>query len=110
MDYYSMTDSAITAEIGMRLKSLRLRKNLTQQQLSSAVLVSLNSIKSLEGGKGKLSTLIAVLRELDALNTLDSFIPEPGISPIQLARQQGKQRQRASGTRMQKSPEEDGEW
>ncbi len=108
MDFYSMTDKAIEVELGARIKSLRLRKNLTQQQLSDAVTLSMNSIKSLEAGRAKLSTLIAVLRELGALDSLDSFIPEISISPVQLAKQQGKQRQRASGTRNSKP--EHNEW
>jgi len=110
MDFYSMSDKALETELGARIKSLRLRKNLTQQQLSDAVALSLNSIKSLEAGKAKLSTLIAVLRELGALDSLDSFIPAITISPIQLARQQGKQRQRASGTRTRDSSPEHDKW
>ena len=110
MNYYSMADAAITAELGARIKSLRLRKNLTQQQLSAAVVVSPNSIKSLEAGKGKLSTLVAVLRELGALDALDNFIPEATISPLQLAKRQGKQRQRATGARAKTDPVEDSEW
>jgi len=106
MDYYSMTDKAIEAELGQRFRSLRLRKNHTQQQLADAVTLSLNSIKALEAGRGKLSTVIAVLRELGALDHLNSFIPEIAISPMQLATQQRKmrQRQRASGMRG-KSPQ-----
>ncbi len=100
MDFYSMTDKAIGIEIGNRTRSLRLRRNLTQQQVADKAVLSLNTIKSLESGKGKLLTLIAVLRELGTLDTLDNFIPEPAISPIQLARQQGKKRQRASGKRL----------
>ena len=105
MDFYGMTDSRIAAELGQRIRSLRLRNNVTQQQLAEATSLSLNSIKSLEAGKAKLSTVIAVLRELEALHQLDSFIPEPGISPLQLARMQGRKRQRASGRRL--SPKEE---
>ena len=110
MDFYAMADKGITAEIGRRIKSLRLRKNLTQQQLSKATALSLNSIKSLESGKGKIDTLIAVLRELGALDALFNFIPENQVSPLQLARRQGKKRQRASGSRGRSSPDEDNEW
>jgi putative transcriptional regulator len=99
MDFYSMTDKGVGAEIGGRIRSLRLRRNLTQQQVADAAALSLNAIKSLESGKGKLLTLIAVLRELGALDGLEAFIPEPAISPLQLVRQQGKKRQRASGHR-----------
>lgn len=110
MDFYAMTDKGIAAEIGSRIKSLRLRKNLTQQQLSEATALSLNSIKSLELGKGKIYTLIAVLRELGALDALNMFIPESLVSPLQLAKDQGKKRQRASGTRGKDSSGEDHEW
>lgn len=108
MDYYSMTDKAIVEEIGGRLRTLRLRRNLTQQQVAEAALLSLNTIKALETGKGKLSALIAVLRELGALDGLDNFLPEPPISPLQLAKLQGKQRRRASGRRV--SSTEKSEW
>lgn len=110
MDFYSMTDKAIGLEIGSRLKALRLRKNLTQQQVADAATVSLNVIKALEGGKGKISSLIAVLRELGALDGLDQFISEPEVSPLQLAKQRGQKRQRASGSRGDKGPGETSEW
>jgi len=99
MDYYSMTDRGIAKEMGSRIKSMRLRRNLTQSQVAKAAVLSLNTIKSIESGRGKLSMIIAVLRELRMLEALDSFIPETSISPLQLARQQGKKRQRASGRR-----------
>ncbi len=96
MDFYILSDSAILTELGDRLRALRLRKNITQQELAEKAMLSLNSIKSLELGKGKISTLIAVLRELRALDTLDSFIPDLKISPVQLAKLQGRKRLRAS--------------
>ncbi len=105
-----MTDKAIGAEIGVRIKALRLRRNYTQQHLADAAAVSLNVIKGLEAGRGKLSSLIAVLRELEALDGLEQFIPIPEISPLQLARQQGKRRQRASGSRGKKETMETSEW
>ncbi|MDH5180140.1 MAG: helix-turn-helix domain-containing protein [Gammaproteobacteria bacterium] len=99
MDFYSLSDKRIAAELGERLRSLRLRRDLTQQQLAEATTLSLNVIKALEMGRGKLTSLIAVLRELGCLDDLDSFIPRQEISPLQLARSQGKPRQRASGKR-----------
>jgi len=99
MNYYSMTDRAIAEELGQRFRTLRLRQNLTQQQLADAAAVSLNVIKSLEAGRAKLSTCIAVLRELGALDALDQFIPPVAVSPLQLAQRQGRPRQRASGSR-----------
>jgi len=110
MDYYSMTDRGIETEVGLRIKSLRLRKNVTQQELSKATALSLNTIKSLESGKGKLINLITVLRELGALDSLDGFIPEVSISPIQLAKQKGIKRRRASGKRIKHGSGEETEW
>jgi len=96
MNYLSMTDNAIAEVVGRRIKKLRLRKNKTQEEVADRTQISLNTVKSLESGKGKLSTLVAVLRELDALDQLDNLIPEPGISPLEIAKLQGRQRQRAS--------------
>ncbi|MFH1999180.1 MAG: helix-turn-helix transcriptional regulator [Planctomycetota bacterium] len=103
-----MTDQAIVAEIGNRIKGFRLRKNLTQQEVAEATALSLNTIKALESGKGKIASLIAVLRELGALDALDSFIPEVSISPLQLARRHGKKRRRASGKRIKDKDPGDG--
>ena len=110
MDFYSLSDKAIEEELGYRIRSLRLRKNLTQKELAEAATVSLNVIKSLEAGRGKLASIIAVLRELGALDQLENFIPEPSISPLQLARMQGKQRERASGNRVKKKARDQSAW
>lgn len=110
MDLYAMTDKAIYTEIGTRVKALRLRRNLTQLQVADAAAVSLNVVKALEAGKGKLSSLVAVLRELEALDGLEQFITEPEVSPLQLAKRQGKKRRRASGRRGKQEPGEISEW
>ncbi len=99
MDYYSLTDKVVLAELGKRFRELRLRKNLTQQQLADRTLLSLSTIKALEAGKAKLSTLVAVLRELGALESIDDLIPDPGISPLQLLEMGGHKRRRATGIR-----------
>jgi transcriptional regulator with XRE-family HTH domain len=110
MDFYSLSDKAIESALGERFKALRLRKNMTQQELADATLLSLNTIKALESGSGKLSTMIAVLRELGALDQLDSFIPEARVSPMQLAKMQGKVRERASGSRSKDKTGDETEW
>ena len=94
-----MTDKAVLAAIGARFRDLRLRKNLTQRELAERTALSVTAIKSLEAGRTRLQTAVAVLRELGQLEELDHFIPPPGISPIQLARLGGKKRERATGSR-----------
>ena len=99
IDYYTTSDSAILDALGERFRDLRLRKNITQEALAEHTLLSVGTIKSLEAGKGKLSTLIAVLRELGALEQLDQFIPPITISPLRMAETNARQparRQRAS--------------
>ena len=103
MEFYPLSDKAIETELGQRFRALRLRRNITQQELAAATRLSLNAIKALESGRGKLATIIAVLRELGALEQLDGFIPAAAISLLQLAKLQGKQRERASGTRVKAS-------
>lgn len=100
MNLYAATDKQIEKDLGNRIKALRLRKNIPQQDLAERTMLSLNTIKALESGRGKLSTLIAVLRELKALDHLNSFIPEVSISPLQLSKLRGKERERASGKRV----------
>ena len=94
-----MTDEAIGIELGSRIKALRLRKDITQQELADATTLSRKAIQSLENGKAKLTTVIAVLRHLGQLDTLGAFIPETQASPIQLAKMKRNQRQRGSGMR-----------
>jgi len=100
MDYYNASDGAILKELGERLRSLRLRKNIPQEELAERILLSVGTIKSLEAGKAKLATLVAVLRELGALDQLNQFIPPVTISPIKMAEANTKsagKRERASG-------------
>jgi len=110
MDFYTLSDKGIEKELGQRIRALRLGRNITQKELAEATTLSLNTIKSIESGRGKLSTLIAIFRELQALDQLDQFIPEISISPIQLAKSQGKVRKRASGERVKDESKDDVQW
>jgi len=109
LDIYEYSDSNIAINIGSFVKNLRLNKNITQKQLSDLTKVSLNSIKSLEKGKGKLIVLVTILRELQALEYLHIFLEQPNISPLQLAKSQGKTRKRAF-KRSKNKNKEDSEW
>ncbi|MBE9549644.1 MAG: helix-turn-helix transcriptional regulator [Proteobacteria bacterium] len=100
IDYYIVSDTTILKELGARLRKLRLRKNITQEDLAERSLLSVGTIKSLEAGNGKLSTLVAILRELSALDQLNQFIPPVNISPLKMADASAKSpnnRERASG-------------
>ncbi len=78
-----MSDTQIEQELGNRLKNHRLDLNLTQEEVAERSGLSRRTISAIENGEGStLGTLIAMLRALNALDTLESFLPDPGISPI----------------------------
>lgn len=102
MDYYPMTDRQIAGVLGQRLKAFRLRQNISQQSLADNTLLSINTIKSAEAGKAKLTTFIALLRELKTLDQIDLLLPEVTMSPLQIAKMLGKKRLKAGGKRVKK--------
>lgn len=102
MSFFAMTDKAIINEIGRRLKSIRLRKNMTQKEVAVATGLSLNAVQTAEKGTSKMMTYVKILRVLNALDSLENFLPEVTISPLELAKLEGKKRKRASGQRMKK--------
>jgi len=97
MSIYGKSDLAILRGIADRLKRRRLDKNLSQQNLAEKAGLNRTTIRDVEQGKPfSVMTLIQILRALNALEELESFLPEPGISPLQLAKLKGKERRRAS--------------
>ena len=97
MNMETLGDKAILRELGSRLQRERLNRNMTQAELALKAGVSPRSLQYLETGRPcTLASLIKILRALGNLAALDAFFPEPGLSPVQLARLKGRERQRAS--------------
>jgi transcriptional regulator with XRE-family HTH domain len=90
-------------EIGVRLRQIRLSRNITQEGLASSANISVGAVKQLEAGRGsKLQTLIQVVRALGLEQWLESLqVPNSAFSPIALLREQQarelNQRKRATG-------------
>lgn len=103
MNYYTMTNSAITAELGQRLEQLRLDRNIPQQTLADEIGITPKSYRQLVAGGGKLENLIAALRALNCLEQLDHFLPKPSPSPLLQLQLQGKKRKRARQLTYKKS-------
>ncbi|WP_340064755.1 helix-turn-helix transcriptional regulator [Ascidiimonas aurantiaca] len=96
--FSKLTDQHILEELSRRVRQRRLNLNITQKQLAKSAGVHLQTIKKFEAGNNiQLLTLIQVLRVLGDLDTLNLFLPDPGISPVQLVKLKGKSRERASG-------------
>ena len=96
----------IAEEFGRRLKRLRLNKSLRQIDVAEHSGLSRKIIINAESGNVTLENLIQILYSLNALDHLNSFLPEPPLSPIQLLKLKGKVRQKASNTTAMKKLEE----
>ncbi len=99
---YSKSPSAIAEMLGDRLKLARLNADLTQKEVADRAGLSRKVVLNAEKGKAQLEAFVAIMMALNLEEQLDLFLPPPMLSPIQLAKLQGKQRQRASGQRKHK--------
>ncbi len=96
MKLFGATDTAIAEDIGARLKNLRLDRNYSQKKLCELTGLSIKAILNAEKGKSNIVTYIKLLRALNCLDHIENFIPEPGISPMQIVKLSSKKRIRAS--------------
>ena len=102
MNWNSLSNSAIIGEVGKRLKDYRIRRKLTQQELADQAGISVFSVTQIERGKAiTLAVFLSVLRVLRLLDNLELFIPEIGISPIELLKLKGKTPKRIRKTKKQ---------
>ena len=100
-----MTDDMIIKAIGEYIRSVRLERNLTQEQLGDRSGVHRTTIRDLELGKrSTLLTLIQVLRSLDQLQSLKNFKVSKELSPLELAKLEINERKRASGSKSDQKP------
>ena len=72
-DVYMLTDGAILGIIGEKLKSVRLKQNITQLSLAEAANVYFSTDKKIE--KGEIRSFDSLLRQLRTLGKLDVFQP-----------------------------------
>ncbi len=97
MDWYEMSNPGVILTIGKRIKEIRLRKNITQEDLAKRAGVGVVSVINIEKGKPvSMSIFIPIIRELNLLENLELLLPSPPISPILMKKMQGKKRKRAS--------------
>lgn len=101
-DIYMLTDVALLTKIGEKLKSIRLRQDITQKSLSIAANVSLSTIKKIEKGEIRsFDSLVRLLRTLGKLDVLQPLVEEDQLSPseyYQLVQStKAHQRKRAAG-------------
>ncbi|NHB89657.1 helix-turn-helix transcriptional regulator [Photorhabdus tasmaniensis] len=109
MGFLEKSASAMAVELGERLKQARLNNDLTQAEIAELVGVTRKTVLNAEKGKVQLEIFVAIMAALNLTEQLELFLPKQNISPIQLAKLQGKKRQRASKNR-KNSEEDTPEW
>ena len=110
MDIYSLTDAALLAMIGQKVKEARLEQNIKQKDVADGSGISVFALSGLENGHNcSMMTLIQVLRTINRLDLLDAFFQEKQISPTAYAKMLDgeKTRERATGV---KNKNTDSEW
>ena len=108
-DWYALSDATIIQEIGKQLKRMRLKNNLTQQELANRSGLFRSTISEIENGRiSTLMSLIQLLRGLNELELLQAFVVKEELSPLLVAEQQAKMRKRASSKSNTNKPES--EW
>ena len=81
------TDGEIMAEIGHRLRAMRKSRKISQSEAAAKSGVSRKTVHLAEHGQNPtLLTLIRLLRTYGALDSLNDFIPEIEISPLEILR------------------------
>jgi len=97
---YSLSDREIAEDVGKKIRRIRLNENISRDELQLITGVHRKTIGDIENGKNvTLVTLISVLRGLNALHLLDQLAADEIASPVSMAMNKGKVRERATGRR-----------
>jgi len=96
-----LSDEAILRELGGRLASARLARNLTQAALSEEAGLSKRTIERLESGEvaSRLPALVRVSRVLGLIDRLEALVPPAAPGPVEQLKLAGRARKRASKPR-----------
>lgn len=115
---YMLADAEICRRIGQKVRSLRLRQNITQMSLAEQAQISVSTIKRIEEGEIRsFDSLVRVLRILGELDIFSPLLKEEEMSPneyyefVEAAKK--KRRNRASSpqkTEQPKTEKEESEW
>ena len=107
----NLTNDAILAEIGARLAQRRIDLQFTQAELAEQAGIAKRTVERIEaGGSAQMASVVRILRVLDLLPGLDRMLPVAGPRPMDLLKQKGKPRQRASRRRHSTQPSTTWSW
>lgn len=104
-DFSISSSSTIAAALCKRLEEIRLSQNISQADLAKQAGVSRSTLTRIADGKGvSLDSFIRVMKALGLAGHLAALLPDPDVRPVELVRNEGRQRQRASGKRKPSEP------
>ena len=107
----NMSDPAVVKEIGYRLKQMRLKKNITQDELAKISGLNRATISQLENGRAAtLLTLVQVLRAMNKLDLLNILFEVPEISPLEVVKMKKQTRERATRKKITGANGKESEW
>lgn len=87
------TDPEILEQLGARLAALRDTTGLNQGEVAERAGLNRTTVSRAERGENPtLLTVVRLLRVYGRLGALESFIPEPDVSPMELIRSRGRNR------------------
>jgi transcriptional regulator with XRE-family HTH domain len=97
-----LASQAICEQLGMRVKRLRLARNLSQHQLAQMTQSSLSSVRRMEAeGQGSLEFVVRIAQALQCVDQLNDWFVQPVLSIADAEREQAvQQRQRARSPRV----------
>lgn len=96
-NWYSLNDTEIIIEIGIRIRLKRMSDNLTQQMLADQTGLNRSTIRDIENGKPvNLLSIIPVFRRLNLLAGIDQSIPDYDESPVLAITQKNRKRVKLS--------------
>lgn len=98
----SLTVEEWTIRLGLHVRDLRLRHNVTQAELARRANIDRTTVARIERGDGgNLRSLVQIARALGREEWLDSFAPPvPAVSPMQLL----AERRESDGRRLRARP------
>ena len=111
---YMLTDIELCNRIAAKIKTVRLKQNMSQSELAAKSGVSVSTIKRIEDGDVK--TVESLIRILRTLGQLDVFIPlveEDSLSPneyYELVNKSSKHKRKRASKVSKTGNKEESEW
>jgi len=110
-----LSDAEITDRISAKIKEIRLKQNISRQEMADSSGMSVSSIARMEDGEIKsFDSFLRIMRSLGKMEIFMPMLEDEEISPneyykmMQSAKM--KQRRRASRSSKNKKEQEDSQW